>query len=52
MQEIIQYVELVKSPLRSTMMQDRLNGLAMLYYHQDVQLSPEEVVDKFANCHK
>ena len=33
------------------MTQDRLNGLVMLYYHQDVQLSPE-VVDKFANCHK
>ena len=45
-------LKLVKSPLRSTMKQDRLNGLAMLYYHQDIELSPEEVVDKFAHCHK
>ena len=31
--------------------QERLNGLAMLYYHRDVQITPEEVVDEFAHCH-
>ena len=33
------------------MAQERLNGLAMLYYHRDVQITPEEVVDEFARCH-
>ena len=32
--------------------QGRLNGLAMLYYHRDVQLiTTEEVVDEFARRH-
>ena len=26
--------------------QGRLNVLAMLYYHRDVQITPEEVVDR------
>ena len=42
---------LIKSPLRSSMGEERLNGLAMLYHHQDVQLTPEEVVYEFANRH-
>ena len=41
----ISTLTLIKSPLRSSM---RLNGLAMLYHHQDVQLTPEDV-DEFAN---
>ena len=41
----ISMLTLIKSPLRSSM---RLNGLAMLYHHQDVQLTPEDV-DEFAN---
>ena len=31
--------------------QERLDGLAMLYYHCDVQITPEEVVDEFSRCH-
>ena len=31
--------------------QERLDGLAMLYYHCDVQITPEEVVDEFARRH-
>ena len=31
--------------------QVRLNGLAMLYYHHSVDITPEEVVDEFARCH-
>ena len=31
--------------------QERLDGLAMLYYHHDVQITPEEVVDEFAHRH-
>ena len=47
----ISMLKLVKSPLRSSMRQDRLNGLAMLYYHRTVELTPEEVVEEFAHCH-
>ena len=35
----------------STMGQQRLNGLALIYYHQDIDITPEEVVEKFACCH-
>ena len=28
--------------------QDRLNGLAMLYYHRDEEINAEEVVEEFA----
>ena len=31
--------------------QGRLNVLVMLYYHRDVQITPEEVVDEFARRH-
>ena len=41
-------LRLIKSPLKSTMGQERLNGLAM---HRDVQITPEEVVDEFARRH-
>ena len=34
-----------------TVGQGRLNVLAMLYYHRDVQITPEEVVDEFARRH-
>ncbi len=44
-------LRLIKTSLRSSMTQDRLNRLSMLYYHQDVDLTPEEVVDEFAQCH-
>ena len=33
------------------MEQGRLNVLAMLYYHRDVQITPEAVVDEFARRH-
>ena len=47
----ISMLRLVKSPLRSSMGQDRLNGLAMLYYYRSVDITPEEVVEEFAHCH-
>ena len=31
--------------------QERLDGMTMLYYHRDVQITPEEVVDEFASRH-
>ena len=41
----------IKTSLRSTMGQGRLNGLAMLHCHQDIELTPEEVVQEFTLRH-
>ena len=41
----------IKSSLRSTMGQNRLNGLTMLYYNRHVTLKPDEVVQEFATRH-
>lgn len=32
------------------MSEDRLNGLAMMQYHHDIPLEPEEVVEEFVRC--
>ena len=34
--------------LRSTMLEERLNGLALMYVHRYIACSPEAVVDVFA----
>ena len=47
----ISMMRLVKSQLRTTMGQTRLNSLASLYYHHDIQLTTEEVVKEFARRH-
>jgi len=44
----ISLLRLIKSVLRTTMGGERLNGLAMMHYHRDVPLDPDEVVDEFA----
>ena len=44
-------LKLLKTPLRSSMSQERLNGLAMLKYHRDIDINPEDVVTEFARCH-
>ena len=46
----ISLLRLVKSSLRSSMGQNRLNGLALLHSHQGsfVTITPEEVVEEFA----
>ncbi len=38
----------LKTYLRSTMLEERLNGLAMMYVHRDIPCLPEAVVDEFA----
>jgi len=44
--------KLLKTSLRSSMGQERLNGLALLHCHQGTSdLTPEEVVDEFSHCH-
>ena len=42
---------LVKTALRSTMTETRLNGLAMLQYHRDILLTADEVVQEFVCRH-
>ena len=41
----------LKTYLRSTMVQDRLNGLALLHVHRKIELKPEDVFDRFAMNH-
>ena len=37
--------------LRSTMVQDRLNGLALMHAHREMELDLEQNIDLFANLH-
>ena len=47
----ISMLRLVKTALRSTMTETRLNGLAMLQYHRDILLTADEVVQEFVCRH-
>ena len=33
------------------MTQDRLNGLAMMHYHRDIDIDPQDVVKEFSQRH-
>lgn len=46
-------LKLIKSYLRTTMTEDRLNGLAAMYIHRDMSdcLQPVEVIDEFAKSY-
>ena len=41
----------LKTYLRSTMSEERLNGLAMMYVHRDITCDANIIVDKFAHKH-
>ena len=41
----------LKTSLRSTMGEDRLNSLALLKCHREVDIDPEEVVEEFSHRH-
>ncbi|XP_067029975.1 52 kDa repressor of the inhibitor of the protein kinase-like [Acropora muricata] len=41
----------LKTYLRNTMVQDRLNGLALMHAHREMELDLEKIVDLFANLH-
>ena len=43
-------MEILKNRLRSTMVDERLNGLAHKYIHKDIDFDPEAVIDNFARC--
>lgn len=47
-------LRLIKNYLRSTMTENRLNGLALLYIHKNIAVDPEEVLEDFArrNSHR
>ena len=47
----ISLLRLVKSTLRTTMTEERLNGLCLMQYYHDIDLDPDEVVSEFARCH-
>lgn len=38
----------LKTFLRNTMLEDRLNGLALLHVHRDVSVTPDEVLNKLS----
>ena len=44
----ISMLRLIKTPLRSTMTQERLNGLAMIQYNHQIPLKTDEVIEEFA----
>ena len=41
-------MKILKSRVRSTMIDDRLNGLALMYIHPDVNIDPKIVVNELA----
>ena len=47
----ISKLRLVKSKLRTTMGEDRLNGLALMYAHPDINLNIDSITDAFARLH-
>lgn len=41
-------LKLVKSWLRTKMVEDRLNGLCLMYIHRDINVNPEKVLERYA----
>ena len=41
----------LKTSLRNTMGQERLNGLALMYVHRDKNMDIEQLIDLFAQMH-
>ena len=41
-------LQLMKTLLQSTMGNDKLNGLALMLVHRDVELNPDAVVEEFS----
>ena len=47
----ISHLRILKTRLRSTMTETRLNGLALLYAHRDIACDAATVVDEYARRH-
>ena len=45
-------MKLVKSVLRSTMQQNRLNGLLLMYVRKDIRLDYDAIIDKYSTKHR
>ena len=43
-------LRLVKSTSRTAMTEDRLNGLALMKFHQDIKLDPDDIVEEEWKC--
>ena len=41
-------LKLLKTSLRSTMGNERLNGSALMLIHRDIELNPDAVVEEFS----
>ena len=39
---------IIKTYLRSTMSEDRLNGISLLYIHNDIEIDYDYIISKFA----
>jgi hypothetical protein len=42
-------MKLIKTYLRSTMSQDRLNGLALASINKEIKVEPSEIINVFAS---
>lgn len=42
----------LKTYIRNTMGDERLNGLALLHIHRDIKVDIEEVITNFAKCNR
>ena len=47
----ISMLKLLKTSLRSTMGNERLNDLALMLIHRDIELNPDAVVEEFSHRH-
>ena len=43
-------MKILKNRLRSAMVDERLNGLALMYIHKDIGIDPQAVTYNFARC--
>ncbi|CAH2015035.1 unnamed protein product [Acanthoscelides obtectus] len=43
------HLKRIKTWLRSTMLQERLVGLALLYMHSDIKIDVNTILDRFAS---
>ena len=41
----------MKNYMQTTMKEDRLNGLSLMYTHRNIPLNVDQLVDKFAGLH-
>ena len=45
-------LKFIKNYLRSTMGEDRLNGLAHLFINRDIKLDYQSVIEEFGRCNR